>query len=71
MRLRLNRPDGGAAFRLPRRDQLPTLALYLAAGALYVGIGLITQDFLFSVVVAIGYLLIVAWLVPLAVRRLR
>lgn len=71
MRLRLTRRDDDAAFRLPGRDQLGTLALYLGAAALYIGIGLITQDFLFSVVVAIGYLLIVAWLVPLAVRRLR
>lgn len=70
MRLRLTRRSDDA-FRFPRRNQLPTLALYLGAAALYIGIGLITQDFLFSVVVAIGYLLIVAWLVPAVVRRLR
>jgi hypothetical protein len=56
---------------LPRRSDLPTLLLYLFAAALYVGIGLITTDFLLSMPIALGYLLIVVWLVPALVRKLR
>lgn len=56
---------------IPEREHLPTLALYAGAGAVYVVIGLITQDFLLSMPIAIGYLLIVVWLLPGLVRRLR
>ena len=44
---------------------------YLAACGLYVVIGVLVTDFLLSVFVGIAYLLVVAWLVPAAVRRIR
>jgi hypothetical protein len=56
--------------RLPSRRQLAVAAGYTAAAALYVAIGVLVTDFLLSVFVAIAYLLLVAWLVPVAVRRL-
>jgi hypothetical protein len=57
--------------RLPSRRQLTVLAGYAAAAALYVLIGVLFLDFLLSVFVAMAYLLIVAWLLPAGVRRLR
>jgi hypothetical protein len=57
--------------RLPSRRQLAVLGGYVAAAALYVLIGVLVLDFLLSVFVAMAYLLIVAWLVPAGVRRLR
>ena len=73
MRLRLtrSRAEDPAAFRLPRRTDLPSLLLYLGAGAVYVTVGVFETDVLLSIVVAVGYLLLVAWLVPSAVRRRR
>jgi hypothetical protein len=56
---------------IPRRSDLPTLQLYLSAAGLYIGIGLITTDFLLSMPIALAYLLIVVWLVPALVRKLR
>ena len=57
------------AFRLPTRQELRSFLPYVAAGVLYVAIALVEVDFMFSVVVAIAYLLLVVWLLPLAVRR--
>jgi hypothetical protein len=57
--------------RLPSRSQLAVFGGYAAAAALYVLIGVLYIDFLFSVFVAMAYLLIVAWALPVAVRRLR
>lgn len=75
MRLPLLRRDRGAAsphrFELPRRSDLPTLAIYLAAGALYILIGILETDFLLSWYVGAAYLLLVVWVVPAAVRRFR
>ncbi len=68
MRLRLRRALGAL---VPERAQLPTLALYVLAGALYVTVGLINDNFLLSMPVGAAYLLIVVWLVPWLVRRLR
>jgi len=62
--------DEDARFRLPRGHEWVVLLGYVAAAALYILIGVTVTDFLLSVFVAIAYLLIVAWLVPLAVRRL-
>ena len=56
-------------FRLPTRQELRGFLPYVAAGVLYVAIALIEVDFMFSVLVAIAYLLVVVWLLPLAVRR--
>ena len=47
------------------------LALYLGAGALYVAIGVAVPEFMFSWVVAAGYLLVVVVAVPFLVGRLR
>ena len=67
----MRRRETPERFRLPRREDLPGLLLYLAAGALYIGIGLLETDFLLSWYVGIGYLLLVVWIVPLVVARVR
>jgi hypothetical protein len=64
VRLRL-RPD------LPTRRDLRVFAAYGLAAAAYIAIGVVYQDFLLSVVVGMGYLLLAVWLLPAAVRRLR
>lgn len=46
-------------------------AWYCLAAAVYIAIGVVVLDFLLSFWVGAGYLLVVAWLVPAAVRRLR
>jgi hypothetical protein len=68
--VRLRRVADDAAFRLPTRQELAVAGGYAAAAALYVLIGVLVIDFLLSVFVGIGYLLLVAWLVPVAVRRI-
>ena len=45
------------------------LARYLAAGVVYVAIGVFFPAFLFSWVVAAAYLLLVMWGLPALVRR--
>ena len=67
MRLRRLRPRS-EPLRPGRRD-LAVFGGYLLAAALYVGIGLYTVDFLLSYWVAVAYVLVIAWLVPAAVRR--
>jgi hypothetical protein len=47
------------------------LALYLAAGATYVAIGVAFPEFLFSWIVAVGYMLVWVVVVPTVVRRVR
>jgi hypothetical protein len=46
------------------------LALYLAAGVAYVAIGVAFPEFLFTWVVAAGYLLLCVVALPALVRRL-
>jgi hypothetical protein len=46
------------------------LALYLAAGVVYVAIGVAVPELLFSWVVAAGYLLLCVVVLPSVVRRL-
>jgi hypothetical protein len=55
------------ALALGRRE----LALYLLAGAVYVAIGIAVPEFLFTWLVAVGYLLLVVVALPFVVRRLR
>jgi hypothetical protein len=62
VRLRLN-------FDRPNRRDLVVFGGYVAAAVLYIGIGAAYTDFLYSFWVGVGYLLIVAWLVPTLVRR--
>jgi hypothetical protein len=47
------------------------LALYLAAGVVYVAFGVTKVEFLFSWVVAAGYLLLCVVVLPAVARRLR
>jgi hypothetical protein len=47
------------------------LALYLAAGVVYVAIGVAFPEFLFTWFVAAGYLLLTVVALPAAVRRIR
>jgi hypothetical protein len=61
LRTRFDRPD--------RRD-LIVFGSYCLAAALYIAIGVAYVDFLLSFWVGLGYLLIVAWLLPMTVRRL-
>jgi hypothetical protein len=69
VRLRRVAANDDARFRLPSRRELAVALGYVAAAALYVLIGVLVIDFLLSVFVGIGYLLLVAWLVPTVVRR--
>jgi hypothetical protein len=48
-----------------------TAALYVAAGVVWITIGVFVPDFMLSWPVTIVYLLVVAWLLPTLVRRLR
>jgi hypothetical protein len=54
-----------------RRSSLPTLLVYFGAALLYIVVGVFFIDFMLSVFVAAAYLLVVTWLVPSAIRRLR
>jgi len=67
----VERRTPGLAAWAPRRRDLRPLALYLAAGALYVAIGVLETDFLFSWFSGAVFLLVVVWLIPAAIRRLR
>ena len=62
MRLRL-KPD------LPGRNDLFVFAGYCLAAAVYIAIGVAYVDFLLSFWVGLGYLLLVAWLMPTVARR--
>jgi hypothetical protein len=55
---------------MPSRRQLAVAMGYVAASAVYVAIGVLFTDFLFSFFVALVYLLLAAWLVPAGVRRI-
>ena len=66
MRLRLLK-----RFDVPSRSDLLVFAGYCAAAAVYIVIGVAYNDFLLSVVVGMGYLVLAVWLLPAAVRRLR
>jgi hypothetical protein len=56
-----------AELALGRRE----LALYLAAGLVYVAIGVAVPEFLFSGLVAVVFLLLFVLALPAVVRRLR
>lgn len=56
---------------VPSRSDLLVFAGYSLAAVVYIAIGVAFRDFLLSVVVGMAYLVIAAWLVPAAVRRLR
>jgi hypothetical protein len=54
---------------VPTRDDLHVFAGYCLAALVYITIGVAVTDFLFSVIVAMAYIVVAAWLVPTLVRR--
>ncbi len=48
-----------------------TFLLYFAAFVVYVVVGVLVPEFMFTSVVAIAYVLIAVWLFPALVRRVR
>jgi hypothetical protein len=70
LRLPLRQQDPDGPLR-PSRHDLAVFGGWLLAAGVYVGIGLITVDFLLSYWVAVAYVVIAAWIVPAAVRRFR
>jgi hypothetical protein len=70
VRLRLKHGGRDGPLRPSRRD-LAVFGGYLLAAAVYIAIGLYTVDFLLSYWVAVAYVVVAAWVVPAAVRRLR
>jgi hypothetical protein len=68
----LARVHDGAPQRLPEALAAGwrELALYLGAGVVYVAIGVTYPEFLFSWVVAAGYLLLCVVVLPALARRL-
>jgi hypothetical protein len=66
------RPDGSpSSLRDALADGWRELALYVAAGVAYVAIGVAAVEFLFTWIVAAGYLLVTVVLLPFAVGRIR
>jgi hypothetical protein len=51
------------------RPPVNTLLVYLGAAVVYIVVGVFWVDFMLSVFVAAGYLLVATWLVPLVLRR--
>ena len=45
------------------------VTLWAAAALIYIAVGVFFTDFMLSVFVCAGYLLVVIWLVPAALRR--
>ena len=58
-------------FEVPSRADLRVFGGYCAAAVVYIAIGVVVNDFMFSVVVAMAYIVVAAWLVPTLFRRLR
>jgi hypothetical protein len=54
---------------VPTRRDLRVFAGYCLAALVYIAIGVAVTDFLLSVVVAMAYIVVAAWLVPMLVRR--
>jgi Flp pilus assembly protein TadB len=68
LRRRLERRAAGWA---PGRPDIRVFAGYCLAAAAYVAIGVAYTDFLLSFWVGVAYVVVVAWLVPVLVRRFR
>ena len=54
----------------PNRFDLRVFAGYVVAAAVYIVIGVAATDFLLSFWIGVIYIVVAAWLVPTAVRRL-
>ena len=65
------RPDAHLRASGRARGGRRELALYLAAAAVYVAVGVARPELLFTWVVAAGYLLLAVVALPFVVRRLR
>jgi hypothetical protein len=66
------REDGSpSGLRLALAAGRRELALYLAAGVVYVALGVAFPELLFAWVVSVGFLLVCVALLPALVRRLR
>jgi len=66
------RPDGSpAGLREALVAGWPELALYVRAGVVYVAVGVAFPEFLFTWVVAAGFLVLCAVVLPALARRLR
>ena len=63
--------DDPVRWRWPNAGELRTFALYAGCAVVYIAIGLFVLDFVLAFVTAAAYLLIAAWLLPAAIRRLR
>jgi hypothetical protein len=48
-----------------------TLALYLAAAAAYIGLGVAVPEMLISWPGGVGFLLLAVWILPALARRIR
>ena len=57
--------------RIPSRLDLRVFAGYVGAAAVYIVIGVSVTDFLLSFWVAVAYVAVAAWLVPMAIRWIR
>ena len=57
--------------RIPSRLDLRVFAGYVSAAAIYIAIGVAVTDFLLSLWVGVAYVVVAAWFVPMAVRRIR
>jgi hypothetical protein len=55
---------------LPTRPELRVFGGYCLAALLYIAIGVTVTDFLLSFWVAVAYVVVIAWLIPTAVRRM-
>ena len=53
----------------PRRPDLRVFLGYCLAGAVYVAIGVTVTDYLYSFWVALAYVIVAAWAVPMLARR--
>ena len=56
---------------LPTRPDLRVFLGYCLAAAVYIAIGVSVTDYLYSFWVALAYVVIAAWAVPMLVRRPR
>jgi hypothetical protein len=65
----VSRPDADGPLR-PTRNDLIVFSGYLLVAGAYIGIGLITVDFLLSYWVALAYFVAAAWAVPALLRRI-
>lgn len=69
--MRLRSVVGRNPLPLLARPRRRTLVIYATAAVIYITISVFVTDFVLSVAIAIGYLMVAVWLVPAAISRLR